>query len=71
MEASKSKKQKMYVYVDESGQDDSSEFFVVVAVASAEDWAFWGDVGQLHGVSTSSLPGHPTVSVRAVARVGH
>jgi hypothetical protein len=48
MEASKSKKQKMYVYVDESGQDDSSEFFVVVAVASAEDWAFWGDGGQLH-----------------------
>ena len=34
-------------------------------------WAFRGDVGQLQCVSTPSLPGHPTVSVRAIVRVGH
>lgn len=29
--------QKMYCYVDESGQDDTSKFFVVVAVVSTKD----------------------------------
>ena len=31
--------QKLYAYVDESGQDPKSEFFVVVAVISADDQA--------------------------------
>lgn len=37
MEASKSKKQKIYAYVDESGQDTGGEmFFVSVIIAGAE-----------------------------------
>ena len=31
------KRQKIYVYVDESGQDDSSKFFIVAAVIAEGD----------------------------------
>lgn len=37
MEASKSDKEKIYAYFDESGQDVSSNFFICVAVMSTED----------------------------------
>ena len=37
MEASKSDKEKVYAYFDESGQDRSSAFFIGVAVVSAKD----------------------------------
>ena len=31
------KKQKIYVYVDESGQDDGSKVFIVVSAISVKD----------------------------------
>lgn len=34
---SKLKRQKIYIYVDESGQDDTSKFFIVVSAVSVRD----------------------------------